>query len=849
MMSAKQIREIQIRVNTRGDKTLANLSKEFAKVSKQTNKFAKNSGTLKNAFLGLQGFFAGKWSMTQFVGMLDGMQKLTDRLTITEGSTEGAMKALKGLSDVANNTKVSIEDISVVYNRLHMAMGDAGLSSEALIGFTETLQNTFRLSGATAAEATGAVIQLSQGLASGQLRGQELRSVLEANVVIGDILAKQFGTTRGELIKFAEKNGGLDAVGVFKALGSSSEDLAIKTSKLNSTISEALTTNMNKLKVELNQLNREYGVSKKAVDAINWSFENMNLILVQSGALLVAWKVKALTATGIMAGFAKAGALVATSLTAIKAGLVLLSGPVGLAVAGFAALGTGVAYAVKHVRQAGFDKEAERVAKFNDVMKKASDSMFDMSDATNTFVSSAREGGKVTLGMFGKDQNHYMAKTTAMMLNFGTATNDSRKAFIEAAKTLKSKNSDVFSLKKSLAEINNAYMDGKLSLRDYNKALKQVRLDKLNEDVRTGAIDMKEYNKRLHEITHGKKKSNAEEMQRALASMNQEVRNGTLSLEEYGAKVRAIEVRNATREFDAGRMDVLKFHESLNTQKVQEYNMAWRNGTMTFHDFSEALNTIKSDQLYREFEMGKISLTEFDAKLNEVSTKLNAGSALRQGLNDYVNSVGTMNTAIASGVTNSFNMLEDRMMSFMETGRFAFADFAKDIISEINRIIIRAMIIQPLANGILGAMPSASAGIGNESSAGFVGPVQPKALGGAFLGSKEAFASGGVVTGRTNFNFGGNRGVMGEKGPEAIIPLSRDSGGKLGIEANGMGGSNVVINVINNSDSQIEQRESTDSNGNRQLDIIIASKVKEQFAKGTYDRTMSEQYGLKRRGR
>jgi lambda family phage tail tape measure protein len=74
------------------------------------------------------------------------------------------------------------------------------------------------------------------------------------------------------------------------------------------------------------------------------------------------------------------------------------------------------------------------------------------------------------------------------------------------------------------------------------------------------------------------------------------------------------------------------------------------------------------------------------------------------------------------------------------------------------------------------------------------------ANGGAFGQGVQMFASGDVFSSPTAFGFGGGRmGVMGEAGPEAVMPLTRLPGGKLGVQANGNGSSTfaptVQINV------------------------------------------------------
>jgi phage-related minor tail protein len=64
-----------------------------------------------------------------------------------------------------------------------------------------------------------------------------------------------------------------------------------------------------------------------------------------------------------------------------------------------------------------------------------------------------------------------------------------------------------------------------------------------------------------------------------------------------------------------------------------------------------------------------------------------------------------------------------------------------------------------------------------------------------------AFASGGIVNKPTLFPFASGIGLMGERGPEAIMPLKRTSSGDLGVQAEGGGVTNITMN-INAVDSQ-----------------------------------------------
>lgn len=91
--------------------------------------------------------------------------------------------------------------------------------------------------------------------------------------------------------------------------------------------------------------------------------------------------------------------------------------------------------------------------------------------------------------------------------------------------------------------------------------------------------------------------------------------------------------------------------------------------------------------------------------------------------------------------------------------------------------------LQSLAGGLVSSLLGGLSGLLPFAKGGVPGHVVP-------------FASGGVVSSPSYFPVGRNVGVMGEAGPEAILPLQRSADGRLGVATNGGGSSiNVVLNV------------------------------------------------------
>jgi tape measure domain-containing protein len=117
----------------------------------------------------------------------------------------------------------------------------------------------------------------------------------------------------------------------------------------------------------------------------------------------------------------------------------------------------------------------------------------------------------------------------------------------------------------------------------------------------------------------------------------------------------------------------------------------------------------------------------------------------------------------------------------------------------------------------------------------------PYAKGGSFTNQ--------LVNGPTYFRHGGGLGVMGEAGPEAIVPLRRMANGDLGIQSEGGGGTQVVVNIYNNSGAEVTTEERNDRNGIRQIDIMIGDLVGSQISQGRYDNAIESRFeGLHRRG-
>lgn len=152
-------------------------------------------------------------------------------------------------------------------------------------------------------------------------------------------------------------------------------------------------------------------------------------------------------------------------------------------------------------------------------------------------------------------------------------------------------------------------------------------------------------------------------------------------------------------------------------------------------------------------------------------------------------------------ITADTSDLEEKLQSASRLGqRFsnalgsAFADVAirgksvgdvlKSLALNLSQLTLKAA-LQPLTSGVGSLLQ------------GLVSGIVPHAKGGVISqGAPMPFANGGVISSPITFPLSGNAlGLAGEKGPEAIMPLTRGSDGRLGVVAQGGGGSGITINI------------------------------------------------------
>ena len=261
------------------------------------------------------------FAFQQFTQLIRGFSQFTDELLNAENRVrslgiEGRQLdgVIQDLFGVANRTRQEFSITAEVFTRTAASLRVLGLGTEEAIALTESLNQAVALSGSTTAEASNALIQFSQGLASGTLRGDELRSVLEQIPVVADVIAARLGVTRNELRGLAE-DGTITPQVIVQAFREAREELAERFAALIPTISQSFVVLRNRVVEVGGGFLQTSGVAEGLALAILGLANNIEVVLRSVGALVVALTV-ALAGRAIplvIAGFRALFALFATN--------------------------------------------------------------------------------------------------------------------------------------------------------------------------------------------------------------------------------------------------------------------------------------------------------------------------------------------------------------------------------------------------------------------------------------------------------------------------------------------------------------------------------------------------------
>jgi lambda family phage tail tape measure protein len=216
----------------------------------------------------------------------------------------------------------------------------------------------------------------------------------------------------------------------------------------------------------------------------------------------------------------------------------------------------------------------------------------------------------------------------------------------------------------------------------------------------------------------------------------------------------------------------------------------------------------------------------------EQAQRQSFGVGAQEALRDYLETARDVASATKNAFSNAFRGMEDAFVSFVQTGKFNFADLARSIEADLIRIAYRQLIVNTLSSAlgsVFGGAGAVAAPVAGTSSAGL-------AFGG--LGGNFAFAKGGIMTkegpvplrayARGGIANSPQAAIFGEGStPEAFVPLPDGRRIPVAMQGGGAGGTSVVVNVNIQSDGSAEENSKAQNQQGKALGELISSTVKQ----------------------
>lgn len=810
----------EIRIVTRGT---ARSKRQIEGIGKSAGKSLKILGQLRAGLV----IFASARVLSGLVTMADSFVNLQNRLQASLGSMTAATGALNAILEISIETRTSLEATGDAFARLALSGGELGLTISDMVTVTRTLNKAIILSGASAEEARNAMIQLSQGIASGALRGDELRSVLEQLPLVARLIAKEFGVAVGELRILGEQ-GKLVAERIVLSMQNASAEIDEAFKGTTVTVGQAFTVLETAFTFFLSQLSQSTGTANALASSLGGLAESLLFLgknteivagvfagLISLGLIpLIGFLIRitglgnavSLAATGMGVAFIEfsEGAKLATisttffttSVNFLIAALTRLIIPIGVTLGVIALLNIDFKKVTESIKDA----------------KSALEDLNTVFDATklNLTTKQLNQRREEILENI-KREKTILAKLEDQLIisggpdvprgrDFGEISQDIR----ELSRRLTTLIDDLFAVDRATPKELGKNFSPQIQkvIKDLTFANEQLKRNtdgleinslqlKINKNIRkAGAKDNAEARKEIEDLTIAifkeiqARKARAETFGISVAKAIQQDKERLAALKS-GQEI--------IKQLDRDAIDLLNKNISLKEkQLVVETKLELQRERLISLGFakievdaaiSKELNR-QTDALLRQHAAQQKVLTGDERRLLELTGDKSAAAGLERGFLKMRIDAADTSKFVEEAFTSTFSKMGDALAEFATTGKLDFREFANSMLQDLNRIIAKAF-LSNLFSGASGGSFNFG-GILAKLFAGGGGGL-PTAGGG---GSPIGFAKGG------QFTVGGSGGADSQ-----FVPLQLTPGELVTIDPDGRSGGTTVVMNINTPDA------------------------------------------------
>ena len=188
-----------------------------------------------------------------FLDFSDTQAQINARLNLMNDGLQTTNELSEMIDQSALRSKAAYSDTADAVGKMGLNAGNAFSSNQELIAFTEQVNKQFKIGGASAQEQSNAMVQLTQAMAAGALRGQDLNSILAAAPGIARTIEESMGWASGSIKQYAE-DGKVTASVVKNALLDMADQTNQKFASIPMTLSDAMTQAQNIVQHEVKQM-------------------------------------------------------------------------------------------------------------------------------------------------------------------------------------------------------------------------------------------------------------------------------------------------------------------------------------------------------------------------------------------------------------------------------------------------------------------------------------------------------------------------------------------------------------------------------------------------------------------
>lgn len=304
-----------------------------------------------------------------------------------------------------------------------------------------------------------------------------------------------------------------------------------------------------------------------------------------------------------------------------------------------------------------------------------------------------------------------------------------------------------------------------------------------------------------------------------------------MSASEYEPKLRALQEALAKQQNFKDLQTASNFYKEL-ADLSGDYGLSLETQNRLIREQADLyIHSGISEELVKQWE----TLKKIEAARDPFSGIARSTSQYFANATNYAQQMGSI-------WESTMDDMADALTNFVMSGKLDFQDLANSFIQQVIRMQMQAM-VSGLFKGIGGLVTGLFDGGGSSSVTRMTGPNGDYfvyANGGVLSGGSISSLSGGIYNKPTFFSYGVQRfakgGVLGEAGPEAVMPLTRMSNGKLGVQSAGGSGVVVPVNIeVHNelgNQATVETQQRSNNQGGTDIVMFIKRVVSQDISQG-----------------